>query len=457
MAMYHCHLQIINRSSGRSSVAAAAYRSANKLHNQRDGLTHDYTKKGGVVFSQVILPDTAPQAFANRETLWNAVEKSEKRSDAQTAREIEVALPVELTHAEQINLVREYIAQHFTTQGMIADFAIHDKKDSNPHAHIMLTLRTVTIDGFGKKERAWNERQNCEYWREKWADIYNRQLQEKGISERVDHRSFKRQGIELEPTIHLGTTANQLEKMGIPTERGETNRQIQKRNQALLELTQLQETKNNLISQEQDRLSTLKNNYLDLALQIQKSKSQQDAFNASKRQSSAERDDLLERKKFLENLQKRQRKLQSLLLDDNAKRQLSSLENSERQALRALERDYQLTPDKIPQAIESVSRKSAEASHELLQIADLSLLDKLLSSMLSEFLEAWKELASCIEPAQISLDRLSPFPQNPALSPEQLWALTQAENQLKIGAQSLTRALKEQSLDIEPPGLSLGR
>jgi ATP-dependent exoDNAse (exonuclease V) alpha subunit len=119
MALYHCHMQIINRASGRSAVAAAAYRAGEKLHNEYDGLTHDFTKKAGILYSEIILPEKAPAEYYKRSELWNAVEKSERRKDAQTAREIEVALPKQLSTKEQIALTQSFIQEQFTSQGFV--------------------------------------------------------------------------------------------------------------------------------------------------------------------------------------------------------------------------------------------------------------------------------------------------------------------------------------------------
>jgi len=240
MAIYHLSAKIIGRSSGRSSVGAAAYRAGEKLYNNYDGVTHDYTKKSGVIYTEIILPDNAPTEYHDRSTLWNAVEKSEKRLDSQTAREIEIALPIELSHQEQIFLIRDYIEDNFTSKGMCADFAIHDNnskavagnliKDSdsaaNPHAHILLTTRDVSKDGFEGKNREWNKKAYLENWRENWADSCNKWFRAKGLDERIDHRTLEAQGIDREPTMHLGPAACAMERKGIISERGEILREI---------------------------------------------------------------------------------------------------------------------------------------------------------------------------------------------------------------------------------------
>ena len=256
MAIYHMSIKTIGRNSGRSSVAAAAYRSAEKIYDHRTGLWHDFTGKGGVVHSEILLPEQAPAYYQDRAILWNAVEHSEKAKSARTAREIEIALPAELGRADHINLAREY-AQQFVDKGMCADFAVHDKRDGNPHAHIILTTRPINPDGtWGAKSKKeyildsrgqkmmlpsgeyksrkvsatdWDAKENAELWREAWAKIVNRELERRGL-EPVDHRSYKRQGLDREPTIHLGPKAAQMERQGIQTELGDHNRAVVQEN-----------------------------------------------------------------------------------------------------------------------------------------------------------------------------------------------------------------------------------
>ena len=267
IAIYHCSIKIVSRGKGKSAVAAAAYRSGEKLTNEWDGLTHDYTKKGGVVHSEILLPAHAPPAFSDRSTLWNSVELSEKSNNAQLAREVEIALPVELSREEQTRLVREYCSSQFVSKGMIADFNLHDTGGGNPHAHILLTMRPLdekgawlpkskkeyVLDENGEKIRLpsgryktrkvdlvdWNNRENAEVWRRAWADLANEFLERNDCPERIDHRSYERQGIEQIPTVHVGVSATQMEKKGIVTERGELNRNIKAANRILREIRRL--------------------------------------------------------------------------------------------------------------------------------------------------------------------------------------------------------------------------
>lgn len=259
MAIYHCHCKIISRGQGRSAVGAAAYRSGEKLYNEYDGIEHDYTKKGGVVYSEIMLCENAPKEYQDRQTLWNAVEQIEKSSKAQLAREYEVALPVELSREEQIKLVRDFAKENFVDNGMCVDFSIHDKEDGNPHAHIMLTTRPIEQDNsWGVKQRKeyildkkgqkqydkkkqtykcktvkttnWDSKEFLQRSRESWAEKVNQELGKKSLPQRVDHRSFKEQGIEKIPTQHIGVSANAMEKRGIESQRGNENREIKKAN-----------------------------------------------------------------------------------------------------------------------------------------------------------------------------------------------------------------------------------
>jgi hypothetical protein len=197
---------------------------------KRSKITHDYRSKGGVVYKEIMLPANAPPELMDRETLWNAVELSEKRKDAQLAREIIVALPKEFNFQEQVDILRVFSQENFVKIGMIADLAIHDKGDENPHAHIMLTTRDVRRNGFGYKNTDWNKKELLLKWRKGWADVNNRMFERKWLSERIDHRSYKEQGIDRQPSIHMGRAATALEKKGTKTEKGDYNRQIQQRN-----------------------------------------------------------------------------------------------------------------------------------------------------------------------------------------------------------------------------------
>ena len=224
MAIYHCTVKVFTRSKNHNAVAAAAYRSGTRLFDERNNETLDFTRKGGISHSEIMAPENAPDWVGDRETLWNKVEAGEKRKDARLAREIEVALPRELSEEDRLALVRRFISEEAVSRGMVADFAIHERDSSdgggNPHAHILLCLRPITPDGFSaKKEREWNKTELVETWRERWAVCCNDALESAGESARVDHRSLEAQGIMREPTIHIGKEAFHADKRGLGAER----------------------------------------------------------------------------------------------------------------------------------------------------------------------------------------------------------------------------------------------
>lgn len=310
MAIYHLEAKVISRSTGRSAVAASAYMSCSKILNDYDGVLHDFTRKRGLVWEHIFLPQNAPQEWQDRSELWNAVERAEKTKDSRLARELVVALPVELGKKQWINLLTDYIQSNFVAEGMCADVAIHDIDGHNPHAHIMLTVRPLNDKGkwqyktekeylckrhgeekgftateflqaksqgwekqyqyyVGKKkvymppseaerhgyERAnkypkstkfgrqnpitvrWNSDEQLVAWRENWAQITNKSLDEANRSDaHIDHRSHAARGIDEQPTIHEGYVAQAMERRGLIADRCEINRQIKADNALLRDL-----------------------------------------------------------------------------------------------------------------------------------------------------------------------------------------------------------------------------
>ncbi|MBB4099480.1 Ti-type conjugative transfer relaxase TraA [Sphingomonas kyeonggiensis] len=234
MAIYHFSAKIISRANGSSALAAAAYRSASRLHGQRLDRHHDFSNKAGVVHSEVLLPDGAPEYLTDREKLWNTVEAAELRKDAQLAREVEFAIPRELDQEEGIRLAREFVEREFVANGMIADLNVHwdtgADGEAKPHAHVMLTLRDVGEDGFGKKNRDWNRTDLLEKWRERWAEHANQRLAELDIDARIDHRSLEAQGIDLEPQHKIGPAAARMVEQGLASERLEEHHAIARAN-----------------------------------------------------------------------------------------------------------------------------------------------------------------------------------------------------------------------------------
>ena len=213
MAIYHFSAQVISRSSGGNAIAAAAYRAGEKIEK------YDYSRKKGIAYSEILAPENAPEWAKNREKLWRTVEDSEKRKDSQLCREINVALPLELKTEERKALLKDFCTQ-FIRLGMVADIAMHQQDSGNPHAHIMLTMRELTPDGFGGKRRDWNRKELVEKWRAEWAKAVNLALEKAGHDARIDHRSLAAQGVEREPTLHQGKAVSALERKGIKTRIG---------------------------------------------------------------------------------------------------------------------------------------------------------------------------------------------------------------------------------------------
>jgi Ti-type conjugative transfer relaxase TraA len=234
MAIYHFSAKVISRANGSSALASAAYRSAGRLYDERLDRHHDFTSKSGVIHSEVMTPENVPDEFHDRERLWNGVESFEKRKDAQLAREIEFAIPRELDPSDGIELARDFVREEFVSRGMIADLAVHwdigADGQAKPHAHVMLTMRSVDETGFGAKVREWNRTELLEHWREAWGAHVNQRLHELGIDARIDHRSFEDQGIDLEPQHKIGPAAARMAGDGLESERLEDHRQIAREN-----------------------------------------------------------------------------------------------------------------------------------------------------------------------------------------------------------------------------------
>ena len=254
-------------------MIAAAYRAGEKLHSKYYGEDSDYTRKGGVICSEILLPSHAPPEYADRETLWNAVEKAERGKKAQLAYSFDIALQNEFSMQENIALARQFLLENFVSRGMVVDFSVHspDKEDggiSNPHFHVMCPIRPIESDGsWGNKQRReyvldehgervldeagngnyvfnavsttdWGKPETLETWRQGWAETCNAKFAEKGLDCRIDHRSYERQGIEQIPTIHEGPSVRAMEAKGIRTDKGDLNRWIRKTNAMLREAKQ---------------------------------------------------------------------------------------------------------------------------------------------------------------------------------------------------------------------------
>ena len=263
----HNEITIVQRSKRQSAVAAAAYQSGEKLFCEYDQQVKHYPEKRGIVHNEILLPANAPRSYADRNTLWNAAETQEKQWNSQLARRFVLAIPRELPPEQYADLIRDYCREFFVSKGMIADYAIHDKGDGNPHAHILLTMRAMDetgkwlpksrkvydLDENGERIKLpsgrwkshkedtvdWNDQKYAEIWRQGWADTANRYLEAIGSPERLDLRSYARQGIDKIPTVHMGPAVSQLEKKGIQTNIGNLNRDIKAANSLMQSIRQM--------------------------------------------------------------------------------------------------------------------------------------------------------------------------------------------------------------------------
>lgn len=260
MALFHFSVTQVRRGAGQSVIASAAYRAGERLYSEYYGEYSDYTRKGGVIHTDILLPPHAPDTYRDRATLWNAVEKSEKHPKAQLAYSFDIALQSELPMEENIALAREFVQTNFVTKGMIADLAVHmpdmDGGIANPHFHVLTTMRPLSEDGtFAAKQRReyvldehgkyvfnavhttdWHTPETLEAWRAAWCDLVNRCFEEKHLPCRIDHRSYARQGIDQIPTVHEGPNVRKMEAKGIRTEKGDLNRWIKATNRLIRDL-----------------------------------------------------------------------------------------------------------------------------------------------------------------------------------------------------------------------------
>ena len=265
----HNEISIVRRSQQQSAVAAAAYQSGEKLFCEYDQEEKHYPEKRGIVHNEILLPANAPPEYADRNTLWNAAEAVEKQWNSQLARRWVLTIPREIPPDQYAVLVREFCEQQFVSKGMIVDFAIHDTypPGHNPHAHVMLTMRAIDehgkwlpksrkvydLDESGERIKLpsgrwkshkedtvdWNDQKYCEIWRHEWEVIQNRYLEANDRPERVDLRSYARQGIDMIPTVHEGAAVRQMEKRGIQTNIGNLNREIRAANRLMKSIRQL--------------------------------------------------------------------------------------------------------------------------------------------------------------------------------------------------------------------------
>ena len=307
----HNEITIVQRSQRQSAVAAAAYQSGEKLFCEYDQQVKHYPEKRGIVHNEILLPANAPRSYADRNTLWNAAEAVEKQWNSQLARRWVLTIPREIPPDQYAVLVREFCEQQFVSKGMIADFAIHDPHPPghNPHAHVMLTMRAMDehgkwlpksrkvydLDENGERIKLpsgrwkshkedtvdWNDQKYCEIWRHEWEVIQNRYLEANDRPERVDLRSYARQGLDIIPTVHEGAAVRQMEKRGIQTNIGNLNREIRAANRLMKSIrqliqnlkgwiTELGEKRKELLAQKAAEEATLLPNLLMKYMEIRK-------------------------------------------------------------------------------------------------------------------------------------------------------------------------------------------
>ncbi len=258
MAIYHLSAKVISRGKGQSAVASASYRSGEKLLDEQTGEIKFY-KRDVQPDSMILAPEHSPEWVQDRQQLWNEVERAETRKNSQLAREITVALPVELKSDEQKDLIRNYIQEEFINRGMVADIAIHRDDSNNPHAHVMLTTREISEEGFTKKNRDWNDRNLIQEWREKWAEHTNEALEQVGVQQKITHLSHEARGLETLPSKHEGHVVREMEKRGHQTEIGEYNRLVKMYNETVVDLNTYREARNNILEQDEKQTAPLSN------------------------------------------------------------------------------------------------------------------------------------------------------------------------------------------------------
>ena len=266
MALFHFSVTQVKRSAGQSAIASAAYRAGEKLYSEYYGEVSDYTRKGGVIHSGILLPPHAPEEYLDRQTLWNAVEKAERGKAAQLAYSFDIALQNEFSREENLVLMKRFLEEQFLSRGMVIDYAIHepDVEDggiSNPHFHVLCPIRPIDENGkWGFKQRReyvldeqgnrtldekgkpifnavpttdWGRPETLETWRQAWAELCNEKFAEKELPCRIDHRSYERQGLDILPTRHEGPTVRAMEAKGLSTNKGDMNRWIKATNKLI--------------------------------------------------------------------------------------------------------------------------------------------------------------------------------------------------------------------------------
>jgi len=481
-------VKIIGGNKGRSSIGVAAYRTGEKLYNEYNGTTHDYTKrrssvhasayrsgqklnnhdfthKGGIVHNEIMLPPHAPTSFYDRSTLWNAVEQSERNHNARTGREIVVALPNELNREQQIAIVRDYVQRNFVNKGMCADFSIHaghihDRKNEiypflnltvrkdNPHAHIQLTVRPLNRNGtWGAKSKKeyildrngnriklpsgnyksrkvdstdWDKTDTLLKWRENWSATVNQEFARLGITERIDHRTLKAQGINREPTMHMGHKAWNLEKQGIRTRTGIINRQIMARNKERQAREKLASVQKQQVIQHMNKLNknytTLKNQILEFHNQLNQREREIAKMEAHIKSLQQRTSDISRQH---DNLQQAYAVRVGIKDKKQINAQINRLEDTYRQSWEYYQQTFRITPNEGHQKIEQLKHQCEKAYHEIYALrctTDMRLYTERLREIETEYKRQYllvenrpdsREILQSLDRADINLQRIS--------------------------------------------------
>jgi len=513
VAIFHLSVKIIGRGQGRSAVGAISYRAGVKIRNEYDGRTHDYTNrrrilrsaayrsgeqlnehdfthKGEVVYSEIMLPEHAPKSYQDRMTLWNSVEKREYQKNARLAREVEIALPNELTREQQIKLVQKYVQKNFVSKGMCADFSIHaghihERKDEaypfqdlaiqkeNPHVHIMLTVRPINEDGsWGAKSKKeyildkngnrikskngeyrsnniklvnWGETKTLIEWRKNWANTVNREFERLGINERIDHRTLKAQGIDRTPTKHMGHENWNLENRGIKTRIGNENREIMAQNKALEREAMPEATA--------DKLHELKEAYIvadcktfEIEQKVAEIKREKDVAH-TKINAIIDRAKLIDTyRKQAETLRAERQKTGILRSKQGIDEQIHSVQRKQEQATRQFQQSFRIKPEQAQAEIKRLETAVAEMSRKQEQLqASLPAMVFDRDSFKAEYYKR-RLLADISRDRQRILDRFEQLENemsNRNLSPKERLARMRSESSLKMTEQEYTAILQE--------------
>ncbi len=374
MAIFHAQVSVISRGAGQSACGSAAYCAGEKIRCERLDISHDHSRKSGVDYSEIISPIVDGIRFdGSRSELWNLVEASEKRHDSQLARMIVVAIPVELNDRSKIALVREFVTDNFVSKGMIADINIHDIDSHNPHAHIMLSMRDLVKSSegkieFGQKNRGWNDRALVKQQRENWAAVANKYLAQVGDA-RIDHRSLADRGSDHVPQIHLGSSANAMEKRGIKTRRGDRHREINILNLAIdLGHQKIKDIDREINIENYQQSQEAERQRIEAEIRQREEAQRKQRLEAENQRWAIERRQKLESEKLLEDLKQK--------LDRDANETFASLELKLEQLNQRVKQSKDTVVTPIPEIKETIKLEQPKFTVEWLTAAFTQMRDE---------------------------------------------------------------------------------